>query len=90
MGIHPVNAVANAIVWLSAELQVPKDADLRDAVLACATEIRKPFEKLKNPRCVRDMATDLAKIQSQVTWDKNGQDFASAKEGCLIVNIFQK
>ena len=39
---------------------------------------------------VKDVATDLAKIQSQITWDKNGQDLASAKDGCLIANISRK
>jgi len=90
MGIHPINTTANAIAWLSAGIQLPTGADLRGVVLAYATEIRKPLEKLRDPMFVKDVATDLAKIQSQITWDKNGQDLASAKDGCLIANISRK
>ena len=90
MGIHRVNAMANAVIWLSAGIQIPEGADLRVAVLAYATEMRKPLEKLRDPMFVRDMAMDLAKIQSQVAWGKNGQDIGSAKEGCLIANVSRK
>ena len=90
MGIHRVNTMTNAIVWLSAGIQVPKGVDLRAVVLAYATEIRKPLEKMRDPMFVRDVVMDLAKIQSQVAWDKSGQDLASAKEGCLVANISRK
>jgi len=90
MGIYPVNAAVNAIVWLSTGLQVPKGVDPHDGVLTYAAEIRKLVEKLKDPRSVTEMAVELAKIQSQVSWDKSGQDLASAKEGCLIANIIRK
>jgi len=86
MGIYPDNAVVNAIVWLSTRLQVSKGDDLHDDVLACAVEIRKSLGKLRDPTFIKDMAADVAKIQSQVAWDKVGQDMPTAKEGSLIVN----
>jgi len=89
MGIYPVNAVVNAILWLSAGLQVSKGTDPRDSILADAAEIRKSMDKLKDPKLVRNMAADVASIQSQVAWDKNGQGVASANEGCLIANILR-
>jgi len=85
-----MNTMANVVVWLCVRIQIPRGVDLRGVILAYATEMRKPLEKLKDPTFVRDMATDLAKIQSQVAWDKSGQDIGSAKEGCLIVNISRK
>ena len=85
MGIYPDNAAANAIVWLSTGLQ-SKGADIYDDVLACAIEIRKSLEKLKDPMFVQDLAAGVAKIQSQVAWDTAGQDMSTAKEGSLIVN----
>jgi len=90
MGVHRVNAMANVVVRLSVGIQVPEGVDLRGVVSAYATEIRKPLEKMRDPMFVRDMVADLAKIQSQVAWDKNGQDIASPKEGCLIANISRK
>ena len=90
MGIYPDNAALNAIIWLSMEPQVPKGVDLRDVVLARALKIRKSLGRLKNPRFIKVMAADAAKIQSQVAWDKSGQDLAAAKEGCLMVNIMLK
>ena len=88
MGIYPVNAVLNAVIWLPARLQVSKGVDPRDSVLAHATEISKSREKLKDPKTVKDMAADVAKIQSQVAWDKSGQDMANVNEACLVANIF--
>jgi hypothetical protein len=90
MGIYPENAVVNAIVWLSTGIQVAKDIDARDSVLACATEIRKSLGKLKNPGFIKDMAAEVAKIQSQIAWEKKGQDLTTAKEGFLIVNNIWK
>ena len=90
MGIYPVNAALNAIVWLSTGLQIPKGLKPQDAVLAYTTEIHKLLEKFKNPRSIKEMAADLAKVQSQVAWDKSGQDLASAKEGCLVANIIRR
>ena len=90
MGIYPVNAAVNAIVWVSTGLRVPKGLDPQDGVLTYATEIHKLAEKLRDPRSIKETAVELANIQSQVSWDKSGQDLASAKEGCLIANIIRK
>jgi len=90
MGIYPVNAAVNAIVWVSMGVRVPKGLDPQDGVLAYATEIHKLAEKLRNPRSIKEMAMELAHVQSQVSWDNSGQDMASAKEGCLIANIMRK
>jgi len=68
----------------------PRKGPLRDAVVAHAAEIHKSRDKLKDPRLVRDMAADVAKILSQVAWDKNGQDMANANESCLVANVFWK
>jgi len=87
LGIYPINAVVNAVIWLSMVLQAPKGADLRDTAVAHAAEIRKSMDKLKDPKLVRDMAADVAKIQSQIAWDKNCQDMANANESCLVVNV---
>jgi len=86
MGIYPTNAV-NAVVYLSTGLQIPNGVDPRDTVVTHAAELRKGMGELKDPRLVRDMAAGLAKIQSQVAWDKNGQDMANMSDDCLIVNI---
>ena len=86
MGIYPTNAVVNAIVWLFTGPHVSKGVDIRDDVLACATGIRKSFGKLKDPKFIEGLAADLGKVLSQVAWDKNGQDLATANEGCLMVN----
>jgi len=86
MGISPTNAL-NAVIWLSMGLHVPRGVDLRDSVVAYATEIRKSMDRLRDPRSIKDMAADLAKIQSQVAWDRKGQDMANVNEGCLVVNI---
>ena len=80
--------MVNAIIWLSTRLQVTRGADPRDTVVAHAAEIHKSMDKLKDPRSVRDMAADVARIHSQVAWDKNGQDMANANDGCLVANIF--
>jgi len=87
MGIYPANAVVNAVIWLPVGLQAPKGADSCDSVVAHAAEIRKSMDKLEDPSSIKDLATDLAKIQSQVAWDKNGQDMANVNEGSLVVNI---
>jgi len=79
--------VANALIWFPVELQAPKGADPRDTIAAHAADIRKGMAKLKNPKLVMDLATDAAKIQSQVAWDKKGQDMANVNEGCLVVNV---
>ena len=86
MGISPTNAL-NAVVWLSVGLHVPKGLDIRDSVVAHAAEIRKSMDRLGDPRSIKDMVAGLAKIQSQVAWDKNGQDMANVNESCLVVNI---
>jgi len=79
--------VVNAVIWFPVGLQASKGVDPRDTVVAHAAELRKGMGKLKDPRLVRDMVTDVAKIQSQVAWDKSGQDMALVNEGCLVVNV---
>jgi len=79
--------VVNAVVWLPVGLQAPEGFDPCDSVVAHAAEIRKSMEKLGDPGSIKDMAADLAKILSQVAWDKNGQDMANVNEGCLVANI---
>lgn len=90
MGIYPGNAVLNAIFWLPAQIQYTKDLGLRDRILANATKIRESLKKLRNPGYIKDMAASLARIQSEVSWDKMGQDLPSAMEGCMIVNNLWK
>jgi len=90
MGIYPVNAAVNAIVWVSTGLQVPRGPDPQDTVLAYATELHKLAEKSREPKFVREVVVELANIQSQVSWDMSGQDLGSAKEGCLTANIIRK
>jgi len=90
MGIYPSNAAVNAIVWVSRRLQVPEGLDPQDGVFTYATEIHKLAEKFRDPGSIKEMAAELANVQSQVSWDKSGQDMASAKEGCLIANIIRK
>jgi len=85
MGIYPANAALNATVFLPIGLRPSKGFDAQDDVLAHAVEIRKSVEKLKDPKFVKDMAADFAKLQSQIAWDKSGQ--GSPKEGHLAVNI---
>lgn len=86
MGIYPVNAVANAIVWLSIGIQVSKGINPYDGVLACVAAIRESPERLKDPGFITAVAVDLAKIQSQVSWNNKSQDVATAEESFLIVN----
>src|SRR5579872_5224221 len=86
MGMYPENAVVNAIFWLSTNFQVPENSSPHESVLAFATEIRKSLGNLKDPEFIEDMAAGVAKMQSQIAWDKKCQDVPSAKEGCLIVN----
>ena len=76
--------MVNAVIWLSVRSQVTKGVDPRDTVVAHAAEIRKSMDKLKDPKLVRNMVTDLAKIQSQVAWNKNGQDMANAMVGARL------
>lgn len=84
--MYPHNVVANSIVWLSAHIPVSKPVDPRDSVLLYATKMRESLGRLKNPEFVKDMAADVAKILSQVAWDKKCQDVSMPREGCLIVN----
>ena len=79
--------MVNAVIWFSVGLQAPKGGDPLDTVVTHAVEIRKSMDKLKDPKLIRDMAADVAKIQSQVAWDKRGQDMANVNESCLVVNI---
>ena len=88
MGIYPTNAVVNATVFLPIGLQPSKGPNPHDDVLACAVEIRKSLEKLKDPKSVKDLVTDFAKLQSQITWDKSGQ--GPPREGRLFVNIIRR
>ena len=86
-GIHPVNAMLNALIWFPVELQTPKSADPRDIIVAHAAEIRQGMGKLKDRRLIRDLVAGVAKIQSQVAWDKVGQDLANADESSLVANV---
>jgi len=90
MGIYPLNAAVNAFVYLTVPvgLQLSNGVDPRDDVLTCATEIRKSLEKLKDPRLIEDMVTDLAQVQSQAAWNKGSQD--PSKEGYLFMNITRR
>ena len=88
MGIYPVNAAVNASILLLIGLRVSKGLEPRDEVLGHAVEIRKSLEKLKDPKSLKDVVTDFAKIQSQTAWGKSIQ--GPPKEGCLLVNIVQK
>jgi hypothetical protein len=90
MGIYPENAVLNAIFWLPTQVQNSRAADPLENVLADATEIRKSLTRLKDPEFIKDMAAGLAKLQSEVSWDKMGQDLPAAMEGCMIVNNLWK
>ena len=89
MGVYPLNAVLNAFVFLSTGVQVSKGVDPHDDVLACATEIRKSLEKLKDPELIRDMAANVAKVQSRIAWDKGGY-LSDPKAGCLVTNITRR
>ena len=86
MGIYPVNAVVNAIIWLPTNVQVPESVDPHDSVSMCATQIHESLGRLKDPGFIKDMAANVARIQSRAAWDKKGQDIPTAKDGCLIVN----
>jgi len=78
--------VLNAVIWFSVGLQAPKGADSRDAIAAHAVDLRNSMYKLKDPKLVMDMVADVAKIQSQVAWDKSGQDMANVNESSLVAN----
>ena len=56
-------------------------------VAQCLSEVGAGMDKLKDPRSVRDIATDVAKIHSLSALDKDGQDVSSVDEGCLVTNI---
>ena len=86
MGIYPANAVLNAIIWISIGRQVSRSVDAHDDVLACATEIRKSLGRLKDPKFIKGVAADIAKMLSQVAWNTKRGNRTVAKEGCLIVN----
>jgi len=85
MGIYPTNAAVNAVLYLTIGIQPSKELSPHDDVLARAVEIRKSLEKLKDPRSVKDLATDFAKLQSQTAWDRGAR--GSRKEGSLLVNV---
>jgi len=89
MGIYPLNAVVNAFILLPIRPQLSNVVGPRDGVLVCATEIRKSLEKLKDPGLIEDMAADVAKLQSQIAWNKGGY-LADPKEGCLVTNITRR
>ena len=89
MGIYPLNAVVNAFIFLPIRQQLSEGVGHHDDVLACATEIRKSLQKLKDPRSVKEMAADVAKLQSRISWDKGGY-LSDPKEGCLVTNITRR
>ena len=80
----------NAVIWFSVGLPAPKGDDPRDTIAAHAVALRKSMGRLKDPRLVSDMVADVAKIQSQVAWDKDGQDMANVNESSLVVNVAWK
>ena len=89
MGLYPLNAILNAIVWVSTTTgpQVSKGVDIRDGILACATEIRKSLARLKNPEFLKETVADLAKRLSRTAWDKGGlADILIVEEGHMCVN----
>ena len=88
MGIYPLNAVLNALVTFSIGLQPPKGAGLCDEVFACATEVRKSLEKLKDPSLIRDLATEFAHVQSRVAWDKIVR--TNLNESTMRVNVTRR
>jgi len=89
MGIYPLHAVVNAFIFLTIRPQLSKGVGPRDGVLACATEIRRSLEKLKDPKLIEDMAANVAKVQSRIAWDKGGY-LSDPKEGCLVTNITRR
>ena len=91
MGQHSDNAAFNAIILVSTGVQLSKGVDPREGVLACATRIRNSLGRLKDPRFIEGMVVELAKMQSQDAWDKNGQNPLTTKgPGCLLVNSMWK
>lgn len=90
MGIFPFTAALNAVFWLPTSYQDSRGSDIRESVLTCATELRKSLGRLSDSKFVEDTAAGFARIQSEVSWDKVGQDLAAAQEGALIVNSLWK
>jgi len=88
MGIYPANAVLNATVFLPIGLQLSKGPDPHDDVLACAAEIRKSIDGLKDPKSVNAMVTNFAQVQAQTAWDKSGQ--GPPRKGCMFVNALRR
>ena len=82
MGVYPVNAAVNAVICVP----VSKGVHPHEDILTCATEIRASLGRLKDPRLIKEIVADVAKTQSQLAWDKSGQDLHSTGEGRLIVN----
>ena len=79
--------MVNAVIWFPVRLQASKGTDSRGTVVAHAVELRKGMEKLKDLKFIGDLVAGVAKIQSQVAWDKRGQDMANVNERCLVVNV---
>ena len=48
------------------------------------------MKSLKNPKFIKGMAGDLAKILCEASWDKKGQDITTAIEGYMMVNNLWK
>ena len=90
MGIYPLNAVVNAVFFLPTRLQDLRATNIRDSILTCVTEIRKSLKDLKNPEFVKDMVAGGAKVESDVAWDKMGQDLQESMEGCMTMNSLWK
>ena len=88
MGIYPANAAANTFVYLLIERQLSKVVDPHGDVLACAVEIHKALQKPKDPKSLKDMITDFAKLQSDDAWNKCAQ--GPPIEGGFFVSISQK
>ena len=89
MGIYPLDAALNGVVWLptAARPQTLEGVDPRDGVLAWVTEIRKSLSRLKDPGFLKDVVTDLANALSRIAWAKGGlSDLLAVNEDLLAVN----
>ena len=69
-------------------LQPSRGLNIHDDVLACAVEIRKSLEKLKDQKLVEDLAADFARLYGQMAWNKSGQ--GPPREGYFFVNNIRK
>jgi len=88
MGIYPANAAGNAVLYLPVGLQPSRGLNPRDNVFAHAVVTRESLQKLKDPKSVRDLAADFAKVHSRVAWDKSGQ--GPPREGNFMADVIRR